>query len=205
MKALVKSRVILYAFLMGAGAILLGFISAISDNVYSSNTVSGTRWLFYAFAGVVNDFAVWLAFASAVAWRYGDRLWKSVAYAVLFSVGAIVSYLVWSPILSAGNYMVDSWPAYSVWGTLAVIGGVVGGSSGYFARRWPIALLPILMLALYRVLAEPLAWTSTLGATHHIALILLAAAILVYWVVITVRYAFCARKLQVGARSASWK
>jgi hypothetical protein len=200
MNGLLASRVLRFTFPMVAGAILLGYISAVSDNVYSPDRLSGIRWLSYALAGIVNDFAVWLTLASVVAWRCGRRLWQSVAYSVLFSVGAIVSYLVWSPILKPGNYMVDSWSAYLVWGSLAIIGGIVGGSSGYFARRWPIALLPIFMLALYRVIAEPRAWSSPLGATHHIALILLAAAIAVYWISCTARYVFSVRKMRMSAR-----
>lgn len=184
---------------MVAGAVVLGYLSAVSDNVYSQASLSSARWFLYAIAGIANDFAVWLALASFVAWRCGARLWQSVAWSILFSMGAIAAYLVWSPILAPGNYMVESPAVYAVWGVLALAGGAVGGLSGHLARHWPAALLPVFVLAIYRVMSGHGAWSSTLGAAHHVALVLIAAAVAGYWIVSAARWARRHRASQVGA------
>lgn len=177
------------AALLLAAALVVGYLSAVSDNVYSPYQISPGRWLLYAISGIVNDFTVWLALASFTAWRWGRSVWAAISCSTVFSLCAVAAYLVISPLLRPGHYMVDTWMGYTTWATLTIAGGLAGGTIGFLTRRWRIALFPIVLLAFARVVNEPRAWQSPMGASHHVALLLLAAAIFTLWVVNAARLA----------------
>ena len=66
------------------------------------------------------------------------------------------------------------------WLMMAAIGGAMGGVMGHFAPRWPLALVPLVAMAVFRM-TELRSWETWLGIMRNLLCIAIVLSVGAFW------------------------
>ncbi len=188
--SMMNKRKTLCACLILALGVVVGVASSFTDGSPYYGVVDRTvlSVVTQLVTGVINGFVVWFAVPFMLGYLF-CRSWKQSAVAGGgFMAVAILSYFVHSSVKPTGMDLEVS--TMSMMSTLleslaiAVVGGVVGGVTGFLALKRPSILL-VLVLVVIAELARrgAFSWRSYISAGENVVFIIGAIGIVVYMII----------------------
>ncbi|OIK13390.1 hypothetical protein BIV59_06225 [Bacillus sp. MUM 13] len=175
-------RFIIYTLVVG---LIVGMFSVISDNLPDlSDGVTVPEFIISYLAVMINSLPFWFIFAMFVGVIFGRGMKESILFATIYTITAISLYFVVSnfyedvPVKVSFNEKVIT---YAVWYGSSILGGIIGGISGFLIKKTPFILLIIpLGLILQLFLNGKSSWSDIVGIAQNVTYCLIIISIVIY-------------------------
>ncbi|WP_175615410.1 hypothetical protein [Piscibacillus halophilus] len=171
--------------------LMVGVFSVKSDHllyVGEDGTLSIVEMVIAYISVMINSLPVWFIASMVVGYLFGNNIKEGMLKGAIYTVTAITFYFL------IGHYFIDSLiqvsifhqiKVYLIWYGASIIGGCLGGGTGYLYRKSPNVLFIVLLgLILQLFVNGASSWNNMIGTAQNITFCLMTIGIVVYLVIV---------------------
>lgn len=179
-------KFIIFTLIVG---LVVGVISVISDNLPNlADGVTVLEFVISYLAIMINSLPMWFILAMLVGYLFANNISKAALLGSIYTICAITFYF------AIGHFYVEATVSlsfkeqalvYGIWGGASVIGGILGGITGFLFKRTPYALLILLVgLILQLFVNGTFSWGNVVGIAQSVTFCLMILSIVFYIVIV---------------------